>query len=209
MVGTCLPQDIFKRYLLSRIALRLLKIIGPRLVGQERTGNTQLLGYGSKHLGQNFFFYFIVLDRFFPEEPSLPRTGYFQTVATIQLVWCVPISTVFYYKRREKRLSNGPVYRAWRANNVSGSVDANSKTPDTSSAAYCMLCRAVTRAFLLENGALYGGLYGHIYYCKRLLGSTNLSKISSNSMNSGPFASTHTSKVAHSPCAPAPLSMVQ
>ena len=92
------------------IALRLLKIIGPRLVGQERTGNTQLLGYGSKHLGQNFFFYFIVLDRFFPEEPSLPRTGYFQTVATIQLVWCVPISTVFYYKRREKRLSNGPVY---------------------------------------------------------------------------------------------------
>ena len=110
--STCLPQDIFKRYLLSRIALRLLKIIGPRLVGQERTGNTQLLGYGSKHLGQNFFFYFIVLDRFFPEEPSLPRTGYLQTVATIQLVWCVPISTVFYYKRREKRLSNGPVYRA-------------------------------------------------------------------------------------------------
>ena len=61
---TCLPQDICKRYLLSRIALRLLKIIGPRLVGQERTGNAQLLGYGSKHLGQNFFFYFIVLDRF-------------------------------------------------------------------------------------------------------------------------------------------------
>jgi hypothetical protein len=30
-----------------------------------------------------------------------------------------------------------------------------------------MLCRAVTRAFLFENGALYGDLYGHIYYCKR------------------------------------------
>jgi hypothetical protein len=53
---TCLPQDICKRYLLSRIALWLLKIIGPRLVGQERTGNAQLLSYGSKHLGQNFFF---------------------------------------------------------------------------------------------------------------------------------------------------------
>ena len=26
--------------------------------------NAQLLRYGSKHLGQNFFFYFIVLDRF-------------------------------------------------------------------------------------------------------------------------------------------------
>jgi hypothetical protein len=49
------------------------------------------------------FFYFIVLDRFFPKEPSLPRTGYLQTVATIQLVWCVPISAVFY----QKRLSNG------------------------------------------------------------------------------------------------------
>ena len=108
-------------------------------------------------------------------------------------------------ERREKRLSNGPAYRAWRANNVSRSVDTNSKTPDTSSAAYCMLCRAVTRAFLLENGALYGDLYGHIYYCKRLLGFTNLSKISSNSMDFGPFASTHTSKVAHSPCTPAPL----
>jgi hypothetical protein len=72
-----------------------------------------------------------------------------------------------------------------------------------------MLCRAVTRAFLLENGALYDGLYGHIYYCKRLLGFINLSKISSSSMNSGPFASNHTSKVAHSPCALAPLSMVQ
>jgi hypothetical protein len=62
--GTCLPQDVYKRYLLSRIALRLLKIIGPRLVGQERKGNAQLLRYGSERLGQNFFFYFIVLDRF-------------------------------------------------------------------------------------------------------------------------------------------------
>jgi hypothetical protein len=46
----------------------------------------QLLKYGSKHLGQNFFFYCVCLDRSFPEEPSLPRTGYFKTVATIQLV---------------------------------------------------------------------------------------------------------------------------
>jgi hypothetical protein len=63
--------------------------------------------------------------------------------------------------------------------------------------------------FFLENGALYGDLHGHIYYCKRLLGSTNLSNFLCNSMHSGPFASTHTSKVAHSPCAPAPLSTVQ
>jgi hypothetical protein len=74
-------------------------------IGQERTGNAQLLRYESKHLGQNFFFYFIVLDRFFPEEPSLPRTGYFETVATIQLVWCFPISAVFY----QQRLSNGSI----------------------------------------------------------------------------------------------------
>ena len=46
-------------------------------------------------------------------------------------------------------------------------------------------------------------LYGHIYYCKRLLGSTNLSKISSNSMSSGPFASNHTSKDSYSLRAPA------
>jgi hypothetical protein len=64
LVPTCLPQDVYKRYLLSRLALWRLKIIGPRLVGQERSGNAQLLRYGSKHLGQNFFFYFIVLDRF-------------------------------------------------------------------------------------------------------------------------------------------------
>jgi hypothetical protein len=63
-------------------------------VEQERTGNAQLLRYGSEHLGQNFFFYFIVLDRFFSEEPSLPRTGYFKTVATVQLVWCFPVSAV-------------------------------------------------------------------------------------------------------------------
>ena len=83
-----------KRYLLSRIAIRLLKIIEPYLVGQERTANAQLLRYGSKHLGQNFFFYCVCLDRFFPEGPSLTRTGYFKTVATIQLVWCVLISAV-------------------------------------------------------------------------------------------------------------------
>ena len=70
-LGTYLGQDVLKRYLLSRIALRLLKIIEPYLVEQERMANAQLLRYGSKHLGQNFFFYFIVLDRFFPEEPSL------------------------------------------------------------------------------------------------------------------------------------------
>jgi hypothetical protein len=64
------------------------------LVEQEGMANTQVLRYGSKHLGQNFFFYCFCLDRFFPEEPSLPRTGYFKTVATILLVWCVPISAV-------------------------------------------------------------------------------------------------------------------
>ena len=41
---------------LSRIALRLLKIMKPYLVEQDRMANAQLLGYGSKHLGQNFFF---------------------------------------------------------------------------------------------------------------------------------------------------------
>ena len=54
---TYLGQDVLKRYLLSRIALRLLKIIEPYLVEQNRMANAQLLGYGSKHLGQNFFFY--------------------------------------------------------------------------------------------------------------------------------------------------------
>jgi hypothetical protein len=44
-------------YLLSRIALRPLKIIEPYLDEQNRMANAQLLGYGSKHLGQNFFFY--------------------------------------------------------------------------------------------------------------------------------------------------------
>ena len=42
--------------LLSHIALRLLKIIEPYLVEQERMANAQLLMYGSKHLEQNFFF---------------------------------------------------------------------------------------------------------------------------------------------------------
>jgi hypothetical protein len=49
-LGTCI-----------RIALRLLKIIKPILrtflVEQNRMANAQLLGYGSEHLGQNFFFY--------------------------------------------------------------------------------------------------------------------------------------------------------
>ena len=44
------------RDLLSHIALRLLKIIEPYLVEQERMANAQLLMYGSKHLEQNFFF---------------------------------------------------------------------------------------------------------------------------------------------------------
>ena len=74
-----------------------------------------------------------------------------------------------------------------------------------------MLCRAVTRAFLLENGALYGVCMAIFTIVKGnyLLGFTNISKILSNLINSGPFALTHTSKVAHSPCAPAPLKMVQ
>jgi hypothetical protein len=38
-------------YLLSRIALRLLKIIEPYLVEQNRMANAQLLGYGSTYLG--------------------------------------------------------------------------------------------------------------------------------------------------------------
>jgi hypothetical protein len=36
--------------------------------------NAQLLMYGPKHLGQNFFFYCFCLDRFFPEEPDLLST---------------------------------------------------------------------------------------------------------------------------------------
>ena len=56
--------------------------------------NAQFLRYGSKHLEQNFFFYCIRLDRFSPEEPSLPRTGYFKTITTIQLVWYFAISAV-------------------------------------------------------------------------------------------------------------------
>ena len=45
--------------LLSHIALRLLKIIEPYLGEQERMANAQLLMYGSKHLEQNFFFFFL------------------------------------------------------------------------------------------------------------------------------------------------------
>jgi hypothetical protein len=56
---TSLGQDVLKRYLLSRNALRLLKIIEPYLVEQERMANAQPLMYGSKHLGQNFFFFFV------------------------------------------------------------------------------------------------------------------------------------------------------
>ena len=40
-------------YLLSHIALRLLKIIEPYLVEQERMANAQLLRYGSKQTDQN------------------------------------------------------------------------------------------------------------------------------------------------------------
>jgi hypothetical protein len=40
----------------------------------------------SEAFGAELLFYFIVLDSFFSEEPSLPRTGYFKIVATIQLV---------------------------------------------------------------------------------------------------------------------------
>jgi hypothetical protein len=57
----CYVNDSTKKYcstpyLLSRIALRLLKIIKPYLVEQNHMANAQLLGYGSKHLGQNLFF---------------------------------------------------------------------------------------------------------------------------------------------------------
>ena len=68
-------QDVLKRYLLSRIALRLLKIIEPYLVDQERMANAQLLRYGSEHLGmhlgQNFLFYCFCLDKFFAQEPVI------------------------------------------------------------------------------------------------------------------------------------------
>ena len=43
-------------YLLSRKVLRLPKFFEPYLVEQNRMANAQLLWYGSKHLGQNFFF---------------------------------------------------------------------------------------------------------------------------------------------------------
>jgi hypothetical protein len=91
--------------LVSRIALRLLKIIEPYLVEQERTwhGECTTFEVWVEAFGAELLFYFIVLDGFFPEEPSLPRTGYFKTVATIQLVLCFPISAVFY----QQRLSNG------------------------------------------------------------------------------------------------------
>ena len=52
-LATYIRQVILKRYLLSRIALRPLKIVEPYLVEQERMANAQLLRYGSKHLEQN------------------------------------------------------------------------------------------------------------------------------------------------------------
>ena len=55
-IHTCVRRVSLKRGLLSRIALRLLKIIEPYLVEQNRMANAQLLGYGSQHLGQNLFF---------------------------------------------------------------------------------------------------------------------------------------------------------
>jgi hypothetical protein len=70
----------------------------PGAHGQRATFEVWVEAFGAELL-----FYFIVLDRFFPEEPSLHRTGYFKTVATTQLVWCVLISAVFY----QKRLING------------------------------------------------------------------------------------------------------
>jgi hypothetical protein len=69
-IRTCVQRVSLKRGLLSRIALRLLKIIEPYLVEQNRMADAQLLGYGSKHLGQNFFFYLIKKDRSLPEEPE-------------------------------------------------------------------------------------------------------------------------------------------
>jgi hypothetical protein len=42
-----------REYLLSRFALRLLKIIEPYLLKQERMANAQLLRYGSKQTDQN------------------------------------------------------------------------------------------------------------------------------------------------------------
>jgi hypothetical protein len=62
--------------LLSHNALRLVKLIEPYLVEQERMADAQLLMYGSELLEQNFFFYFIVLDRSFREEPSLLQTRF-------------------------------------------------------------------------------------------------------------------------------------
>ena len=57
----CYVNDSTKKYcstpyLLSHNALRLLKIIETYLVEQNRMANAQLLWYGSRHLGQNFFF---------------------------------------------------------------------------------------------------------------------------------------------------------
>ena len=61
--------------LLSHIALRLLKIIEPYLVEQERMATAQLLGYGSKHLEQNFFLFFF----FFSVEVFMSTPWYSST----------------------------------------------------------------------------------------------------------------------------------
>jgi hypothetical protein len=78
-------------------------IIKPYLVEQNRMmGNAQLLGYGfeygSKHLGQNFFFYWIKKDRSLPEEPE-----------RVILKQTPPYNLVFSHFSRfhQQRLSNG------------------------------------------------------------------------------------------------------
>jgi hypothetical protein len=60
MVTTCIPRDASKWYILSCIAVRLLKIIEPYFVEQKRMANAQFLMYRSKHLEQNFFFIVLI-----------------------------------------------------------------------------------------------------------------------------------------------------
>jgi hypothetical protein len=68
--STCVRRVSLKRGLLSHISLRLLKIIEPYLVDKNRMANAQLLGYESRHLGQNLFFNRIKKVRSLPEEPE-------------------------------------------------------------------------------------------------------------------------------------------
>ena len=63
--------------------------------------NAQLLGYGSKHLGQNFFLYWIKKDRSLPEEPE--RVILKQT-PPYNLYGVSHIS-----RFRQQRLSNGSI----------------------------------------------------------------------------------------------------